>query len=262
MKISHESPLCLLEDSLSYNDYQYCLPRFYTRYEQYKEFFLRYRKQKDSFIVLDNGLFEGDAFSDNQLLKLIEEIKPDIFVAPDAWNDSKTTFENAERWIKKIQPKTELMVVLQGNSYYEIQKLYERCNIDLGYRYFAFNHSSRTYGFEYPHSFSNVSAMIGRIGVINKLLYDGTLAINKYHHLLGCSLPEEFQYYNSKTYDFIKSVDTSNPVINGIKGIRYDGEMIFEKHREKMEVFMEKDLASNLGDIKFNIEKFRTWVER
>jgi putative flippase GtrA len=34
-----------------------------------------------------------------------------------------------------------------------------------------------------------------------------------YVHLLGASLPQEFMYYDG--YDFLKSVDTSNPILVG-----------------------------------------------
>lgn len=259
MKVSHESPLCLLDDSLSYNNYQYCLPRFYKKYPQYKEFFLKYRKQPDSFIILDNGLFEGDSFTNGQLLELINEIKPDIFVVPDEWNDYKKTLENAKYWKTKIKPDTNLMVVLQGTSYYELSSLYEICDKELDYTHFAINHSSKTYFYEYPNSNPQIAAMMGRIGIINKLLYEGIININKYHHLMGASVPTEFQYYKSLEYDFLKSLDTSSPIINGIKGIRYT-EQIFDKPKDKIETFMEEDLASALEDIKFNINKFKDWI--
>jgi hypothetical protein len=39
MKLSHEVPICLLEDSLKFNDYQYCLPHLLDQDEDYKDFF-------------------------------------------------------------------------------------------------------------------------------------------------------------------------------------------------------------------------------
>ena len=83
IKICHESPLCLLEESLKYNDYQYVLPFFWDRFTEYKEFMLDYRKHKDSFIILDNGLFEGEVPTHQELINIIYEIKPDIFIVPD-----------------------------------------------------------------------------------------------------------------------------------------------------------------------------------
>ena len=59
----------------------------------------------------------------------------------------------------------------------------------------------------------------GRRKFINMLIEDGIWNHNKPHHLLGNSLPQEMKYYSG--IKSIRSVDTSNPVVAGIKGIRY-----------------------------------------
>ena len=51
------------------------------------------------------------------------------------------------------------------------------------------------------------------------LIEDGIWNHNKPHHLLGNSLPQEMKHYTD--IKSIRSVDTSNPVVAGIKGIRY-----------------------------------------
>jgi hypothetical protein len=35
MKVSHEVPLCLLEESLQFNDMDYCLPHLLDQNEEY-----------------------------------------------------------------------------------------------------------------------------------------------------------------------------------------------------------------------------------
>jgi hypothetical protein len=40
MKISHEVPRCLLNNSREFNDYDYCLPHLLDQDEEYKEFVL------------------------------------------------------------------------------------------------------------------------------------------------------------------------------------------------------------------------------
>ena len=45
MKISHEVPICLLEDSLDFNDYQYCLPHLLDKDEDYKNFFYKAKQE-------------------------------------------------------------------------------------------------------------------------------------------------------------------------------------------------------------------------
>ena len=43
IKVSHEVPLCLLNRSIEFNDYDYCLPHLLDQYEEYKDFFLQSR---------------------------------------------------------------------------------------------------------------------------------------------------------------------------------------------------------------------------
>jgi hypothetical protein len=259
MKISHESPLCLLEKSLKYNDYQYILPTFWNKYSQYKEFMLKYRQQKDSFIILDNGLFEGDTYSNNELIEIINLSKPDIFIVPDSWNNVDETFKNAKYWINVIKSQipstTNLMVVLQGETLDDIKSLHMGC-LDLGYMHFSFNHSSILYPKLFPHKNPLVSQMMGRILLINKML--PFINNEAYYHLLGCSDPIEFKYY--KEYNFIKSCDTSCPIINGALNILLNPLVTYNKPKEKLEVFMEEDLSSQESLINFNIKTFKTYA--
>lgn len=258
IKMAHEVPLSLLNDSLKFNDYQYVLPHLMDKYPIYNKFIKDYRKQKDSFIICDNGLFEGVEHTHEDLLDKIFEIEPDIFIPPDVWNDSVLTYKNARDWYNKKLP-VDLMVVLQGETYDDMISIFQACYA-IGYRYFAVNHSSISYEFHHPNKNKLISQMMGRIKFIHKLNNE----INKhnykdiYIHLLGASLPQEFVYY--KEYPIIKSLDTSNPIIVGALGQRYNDYGLLTKPKEKIETFMESDLSSVLKDIKFNIHKFKSWI--
>jgi hypothetical protein len=259
MKISHETPLDLLDVSTTFNDYQYLLPHYWEKYPKYKEFFLKYRKTKDSFIIMDNGLFEGGVFPEEKLLEIINEIKPDIFIVPDAWNDFNVTWKNAIDWIDKAKffPKeTKLMVVAQGNYKNQLKwyfDLYER-----GIKHFAFNHSSIAYKSEYNHKDELISKTIGRIMVLDEILDEYT--DDCYIHLLGVNLPQELIYMSDNIKNKINSIDTSNPILVGALGKKY-GEMgINFKPTEKIEKFMEEDLSSKIENIIFNVGIFRSWA--
>lgn len=263
MKISHEVPLDLLNSSLTFNDYQYCLPHYYIKYPKYKEFFISYRNMKESFIMLDNGLFEGGVLPEPKLIEIIKEIQPDIFILPDVWNNAYETISNADRWMEKIKPElptnTKLMVVLQGKTFSDIQQcLYS--SLGGGISHFGLNHSSLAYTDMFYHKNPLISKTMGRILTFNKLIEEDVFDKFKkcYIHFLGLNLPQEMLYVNNK--ELISSVDTSNPVINGIQGIRYSELGLLQKPEEKIELFMEKDLASNLEDIIFNISTFRKWT--
>ena len=257
MKVSHELPLSLLKYSKKWNDYEYCLPHLLDQNEQYRLHFQKARLDK-RFIIMDNGLFEGVEHTTEDLIDKMNMIHPDIFVVPDAWNDTNTTFKNAKYWMNTLKPQlpksTELMVVLQGKTMDDMLSMYLGC-LDMGYKHFAFNHSSVLYDDIFPHINPQVSKMMGRILLISRMLSYKILDKTAYHHLLGCSLPQEFKYY--KGMDFIKSVDTSNPIIVGAQGERYENGGLMFKPSEKLEVYFEQDLESQIEDIKFNVQQFK-----
>ena len=260
MKISHEVPLELLSWSKTVNDYEYILPYFYLRNAEYREFY-RQCKAEGRFSILDNGLFEGETYTTAALVDLIFETKPDIFVVPDEWDSWSKTHEHAQEWSKlkdQLSTNTNLMVVLQGEDFNEIKRLYKFC-YELGYRYFALNHSSSAYSKLFPHKNKLVSKMMGRIQMVH--LMSNVFADDVYVHLLGASLPQEFMYYEG--YDFLKSVDTSNPILIGANKETYgDFGSMLTKPKDKMEKFFEQDMLPSMNFITENVREFRKIVEK
>lgn len=259
MQISHELTPQLFNDFSQYNDYDFILPRFWLRSKEYKEHF----KKSNKFKILDNGLFEGDNFTTPELVDIVNEVQPDIFVLPDVWNSSEFTFRNAKYWMntikKQLPSKTKLMVVMQGKKMSDFEKLYQECK-DLGFKYFAFNFSSEAYSLMSSHPNKLFKQMRGRIETISNLYKKGYIEQNDYIHLLGGSLPQEFLYY-PQDWKFIKSVDTSNPVINGACEIQYEDWGLLTKPEPKLEEFFDKDLTSKIPLINFNINKFRNFIK-
>jgi len=261
MKISHELPLSLMKYAYKWNDYDYCLPHLIDQYSEYKEFF-EYSRTHGRFIIMDNGLFEGVTHTTEDLIEKIELIQPDVFVVPDAWNDSNTTLVNAKSWVinykEGLPQRTNLMAVCQGKDMTELTTTYQTL-VDLGYKYIAFNHSSIAYQDRYPLNEPLFAQMYGRMEFIRKLVASNIIRNDVHHHLLGCSLPQEFMSY--KDWNFIKSVDTSNPILVGAEGIRYaDGGLDF-KPKEKLEHYFEKDLNGQIEDIIFNVNKFKSFIK-
>jgi hypothetical protein len=262
MKISHELPLGLMQYAYKWNDYDYCLPHLVDKYEQYKLFFQNAKKD-GRFIIMDNGLFEGVFHTVQDLIEKIELIKPDVFIVPDNWNDSNTTVRSAKHWIinfKDNLPRgVNLMAVCQGKDMTELTTTYQTL-VDLGYTHIAFNHSSIAYRKEYDGSIPDLKAqMYGRMEFIRRLVASGTIRKDVYHHLLGCSLPQEFMSYDD--WDFIKSVDTSNPILVGAEGQRYSDSGLTWKPKEKLEHYFEMNLEDKVEDIKFNVDKFKSFIK-
>jgi hypothetical protein len=256
MKISHELPISLFPHSQTWNDYEYGLPIFMDKYPEYREFFLEARKQ-GRFIIMDNSLFEGYHHTIPDLLEKIHLIEPDIFIVPDEWNDSIITAKNAKYWKQLSLPeRTNLMVVLQGKTVNEIHLLYQTC-LDLGYTHFAVNHSSMVYQELGGSENSLANQSVGRVMLIEYLKSQDMIKDYHYIHLLGASTPQEFTYYRDNHPNLINSVDTSNPIIVGALGQRYSDMGLLTKPSNKIEEFMEKDLAPQLEDIIFNVYKFK-----
>ena len=263
IKVSHELPLQLLDKSKELNDYEFCLPTYWFKSEPYKEYY-KNAKKEDRFIIADNGLFEGDSFTEQQLIDFVHELQPDIFVIPDVWNDAALSLRNAKRWVgmKESLPKdTKLMTVIQCTDYGVGSLLYSQY-IDLGVEAIAFNHSSTAYQDFFPHENLSVSKMMGRIYFINQLKKNNIIQKHVHHHLLGCAIPDEFKYYG-KGYEFIKTLDTSNPVVWGCKECSYlENITSIEKPKEKIEEFFNESLDDmQIQLILENIETFKSYLE-
>jgi len=261
MKVSHELPLSLMHYGYEWNDYDYCLPHLVDQYDQYRLYFQKSRLNK-RFIIMDNGLFEGVEHTTEDLLSKINLIRPNIFIVPDAWNDSTTTLVNAKSWMNNFKPELpegiELMAVCQGKDLHELITTYQTL-LDLGYRHISFNHSSIAYQEMYPDNKGLKASMYGRMEFIRQLVVTNTIDKSAYHHLLGASLPQEYMCYSD--WDFIKSGDTSNPILVGAEGVRYDDGGIDWKPKHKLEHYFEEDLSGKVEDIIFNVQKFRQYVK-
>jgi hypothetical protein len=261
IKVSHELPLCLLDKSKELNDYDFCLPTYWFKSDEYKQYFLN-AKTEGRFIIADNGLFEGDSFTEQQLIDFVNELKPDVFVIPDVWNDAFQSYRNAKYWqnvIKEQLPEeTNLMAVIQCTSFDVGSSLYTEY-LDLGIKHIAFNHSSLLYKQFFPHENLSVSKMMGRILFINKLKINNIIDSTVHHHLLGCASFLEFKTYIDSAYSFIKTADTSNPIIFGLKEQEYTFNNCWYKPEEKIEVWFDKQITKKQYDcIINNVKVFKT----
>jgi hypothetical protein len=158
-----------------------------------------------------------------------------------------------------LPENVNLMAVCQGQDMGELITTYQTL-VDLGYNHIAFNHSSIAYIKEYPSDMLRLKAqMYGRMEFIRKLVERGTIRKSHYHHLLGCSLPQEFMAYSD--WKFIRSCDTSNPILVGAEGVRYTDSGIHFKPEHKLEHYFEKNLEDKVEDIKFNVQRFKQYIK-
>ncbi len=254
MKVSHEVPVAYLESSLEYNDYDYLLPHLYDKYEGYKEFF---NVNKDRYVIMDNSLHElGVPYSKGRMISIIEDIKPDEFIVPDAWEDSITSMRNAKEWSFIELPKNVTKVaVVQGKSLHEVIKCYQTYKY-LGYTKIAFSYGASYYNEVFPHPNKDIGKALGRQLVISKMIDMGLIGNSDRIHLLGCSLPQEFLYY--KDIKQIESIDTSNPIMAAFDDNPYKNWGLDSKPKTKIDEVIDTEFNSDIfNTIKHNTTFFK-----
>ena len=220
IKVSHETPLCLLGDSENFNDYDYCLPHLLDEEEGYLEYF-RQAKAKGRYIIMDNSLHElGEAYDSARLMHWINELVPNEFVVPDVWEEKDLSVVNARKWISIELPKgVEKVAVVQATTIHEAAICYQTYK-DLGYKKIAFSYGASYYNDVVPHPNKDIGKALGRLSVISALYKTKVISQTDRIHLLGCAIPQEFGWY--KGYNCIESIDTSNPVMAALEGTRYN----------------------------------------
>jgi hypothetical protein len=63
VKVSHESPISILQTSTLYNDFDYALVHLFETHPKYYQYFKTAREVYNREVLLDNSIFElGHAF--------------------------------------------------------------------------------------------------------------------------------------------------------------------------------------------------------
>lgn len=129
MICSVELPTKYLMDYSEYFDFDFIIASTCLEYPEYMEYFMSTRHENSRFTILDNGAFEtGNAITDKQYIELAEKLQPDVLVVPDVYNDNAATGCRASHfldlWRTAPIAGTELMGVLQGNSWDVLEAMY------------------------------------------------------------------------------------------------------------------------------------------
>jgi hypothetical protein len=256
IKVSHEVPKCLLKASLEFNDYQYCLPHLLDQDTAYRKHFYDFKKS-GGYIIMDNSLHElGEAYDHERLMFWVNELEPDEFIVPDVWMDIDATLKNAEEWIKlKYPSNTTPVAVVQSRSFKEAEECYLTLK-KLGYKKIAFSYGADWYMDKFHGIHIDKAKMMGRISAVKQMFYNGTIKKDDRVHLLGCSLPQEFGWYENCSY--IESIDTSNPIMAALEGIGYDEFGLLTKPKANINDHFYIDIKDvNLKLVLHNVETFK-----
>lgn len=257
-KIAHEAPKAIFNHVETMTDYSYCLVHLLEEDEEYLKLFEDMRDQGRE-VILDNSLFELETpFNADRFFYWVERMKPTWYIIPDKLEDCDFTVKSVKDWQSKYVTHSKSIGVVQGKTYEEVVKCYNQIvdlvdMVAISFDYSFFHETDAAYSTKY-HYFA-----AGRQKMLQQLLADNVIDTNKPHHLLGCSLPQEFIQY--RDYDWIYSIDTSNPIVAGIKYIKYNDNGLEDKPSEKLFTLINATVTSTqLSYIEHNIAGFRRFV--
>ena len=261
MLVSHESPISMLDESRSYNDYDYALVHLFEEEPEYYNFF-KVSKTLGREVLLDNSIFElGHAFDAKKFAKYVEELKPTYYVVPDVLEDSQQTCSSFNKFTLNYPDLPGLKIgVVQGKTYQELVECYRFMANHADYIAISFDYSwYQTIAFD-DFGCKLQQQMKGRRRFIKMLIDDGMWDYGKPHHLLGCSLAQEFKDY--KFVKGIRSVDTSNPVVAGLLGKRYyKGIGLLDKPKTLLADLINSSVdEESKRDILYNVDEFKKLI--
>tara|TARA_B100000212_G_scaffold237956_1_gene181126 strand:+ start:1017 stop:1850 length:834 start_codon:yes stop_codon:yes gene_type:complete len=240
IEVSHESPISILKHADQYNDYGYALVHLFETHPEYYNHYRQMRQTTDTPVLLDNSIFElGKAFDRNKYVRWIESLEPNYYIVPDVLENVDDTIQSWKDWMLYQTDNTNYLGngslkigAVQGKTWNDLVKCYQFMGDNADYIAISFDYNY----YEYTGRITTTGAgnklqlwCTGRQRFISQLIDEGIWRWDKPHHLLGCSLAKEFKFYVDNNIHNIKSVDTSNPVVAGIKNLRYNETFGLEK---------------------------------
>lgn len=272
MLVSHESPISILEESKTYNDYDYALVHLFETQPEYLNFFKR-SLASGREVLLDNSIFElGKAFDPAKYIKYAEELNPTFLIVPDVLEEAKATIS---AWRKfhlnyKLADYTNAYTigVVQGQTYQELVDCYKFMSDNADYIAISFDYNY--YEKVTTTNRTGREGMLdrwaaGRHHLITRLVDDGVWNNRKPHHLLGAALAREFAGYVSVAHELnIRSLDTSNPVVAGLLGHRYIANQGLN-HKPSMMLADMIDVSvdeDQMEDVLYNTSEFKKIIGR
>jgi len=253
-KFFHEAPNSIFHLVQQHTDGDYCLVHLLEHNETYRNLF-KQAVNDGREVILDNSIFElGESYDPDRYAYWIDWLKPTWYIIPDVLEDMQGTINNLDAWVfnedRKNLPGKKIAVV-QGRSVDEIQFCYNKIQpfVDMVAISFDYSFFENQIGENQEDKW-----MRGR----QRLIFEMNKWVNrtKPHHLLGTALPQEGIFYKDH-YPWIYSIDTSNPVVHGLYGIRYKTNGLEIKERMKLADMIDEDVTSARNIIVENIEQFK-----
>jgi len=256
-------------------------------------------------VYLDNSIFElKKSFDPARYVEWIGKLQPTYYIVPDVLEDADGTVRQMMEWFddtcgdSSVKKTCGTIGVVQGRDwddltrcYKVVEQLVDVVAISFDYDYYLLTGDGTgetgtswgevVYGDAVPSVDDTADPMecgvcidklnrykTGRQRFISQLINEGIWNWKKPHHLLGCSLASEFGYYTDNNIYNIVTIDTSNPIVAGLKGYRYnDTRGLRGKPRTLLADMIdfrvsEDELPRYLNDIEYNTKMFKKIIGR
>jgi hypothetical protein len=252
MKFFHEAPNCYFSEVQSVTDGDYFLVHLFEQNNEYLQLAIN-ASAAGREVICDNSVFElGTAFDSDRFAYWVELTKPTYYIIPDVLEDADATINSFNSFVAKypnLPGKT--IGVAQGKTYEDFVRCYQYLaskvdKVAISFDYSFFEEWNK--GLELPTKYH--SWMLGRRQLLARMVSDGIVDTSKPHHLLGTGLPQEIDGYAK--YNWIDSIDTSNPVVHAIEGINYTETGLDTKSTTKLFTLIDIDYYSETS---YNIQK-------
>lgn len=265
VKRFHEAPKSIFHAVQGMTDGDYALVHLFETDSEYLNLF-KEAVANGREVILDASTFElGEAFDMDRYAYWIKELKPTYYIVPDSLENFEETRNNMIKWNKLYRDSVpgKCIGVVQGKTYEELVACYKFLAHTAKVDKIAISFDYSYYQKSYPHCSKLVSWCMGRVKLLGDFIKDNVIDFSIPVHLLGCSLPLEYKFYDN-SYTFIDSVDTSNPVSAGITYMSYDPTFgVSSKSSTKMCDMMDMELTTHqLEIVGHNIKVFKQFCNQ
>ena len=257
IKTYHEAPKSIFKQVQRMTDGDYALVNLFDDEEYVQQFDPKHRDT-----ILDNGVFElGKAFDSDVFAAWVEKFQPTWYIVPDVLEDGEATIERFMEFIGRYRGLPgKIIGVAQGKDYNDYVKCYKAIEPYCDKIGMSFDCSWYREGMKSDNPWVQLAG--GRVRNLIKMDDAGVINRSKPHHLLGVALPQEMEHYqlfqSSGTFGWIDSVDTSNPVVHGLKGIAYSSNGLYAKESQKLYTMINAEVSPDqMHTIEHNIRQFR-----
>lgn len=264
IKCFHEAPKCMFELVQKHTDGDYALVHLFEEDCEYYNMF-RQAIADGREVILDNSVFElGEAFDSERFAWWVRRLEPTWYIVPDVLEDGPATCKRFFEFIEKYPDLPGKRIgVAQGKDLDELIECYKAIEPYCDMVAISFDYSWYADWSTLDNKWEQLC--VGRQRVLWHMYEKGIINTNKPHHLLGVALPQEMRLYRDMqrlgVYNWIYSVDTSNPIVHGIKGIEYEERGLDDKESQKLYTLINEYVPVDVRvSAIYNVQMFRRFA--